>query len=145
MSRPPMLLAAALTVLLATLAIGVSASDARSSSARMVGALNHARSSHGVRRVHRSRRLSRRCRAFASYLVRHRTVRHSRNNMRTRRYGEIIEFHSGSRAGVRHAVRAWLGSPGHRAVLLSGGYRRAGAGRATNGSMTIWVVRFARR
>jgi uncharacterized protein YkwD len=139
-----MLLAAAL----AAFAIGAPSADAQSTSSRMVGALNHARNSHGVRGVNRSRRLSQRCRAFARYLVRHRQVRHSRHNMATRRYGEIVEFHSGSRAGIRSAVRAWLNSPGHRAVMLSSGYQRAGAGRATGnfggGNITIWVVRFAR-
>jgi uncharacterized protein YkwD len=46
-----------------------------------------------------------------------------------RRIGETIAWTS--RCSARQVVRMWLNSPGHRAVLLSRGFRRVGIGRRT--------------
>lgn len=51
------------------------------------------------------------------------------------------------RDGRKRLVIEWLNSPGHRQVMLSHRYRRAGAGKAVGWiggrKSTIWVVRFA--
>jgi uncharacterized protein YkwD len=60
--------------------------------------------------------------------------------------GEIIEMHSGTRAGISRALRGWMGSPAHREILLSGRFHVVGVGKSSGrfGSMraTIWVARF---
>jgi uncharacterized protein YkwD len=52
--------------------------------------------------------------------------------------------HSGTRPRYTATVRAWLASPPHRAVVLSGAFTHAGAGIARgvfNGrNSTIWVL-----
>jgi uncharacterized protein YkwD len=44
--------------------------------------------------------------------------------------GEAIAWGCGKPAGAATTVRAWLHSPPHRAILLSGGFSRAGIGVA---------------
>jgi uncharacterized protein YkwD len=44
--------------------------------------------------------------------------------------GETIAWGSGSRATPSSIVRSWLGSPGHRAILLDGRYKDLGVGIA---------------
>jgi uncharacterized protein YkwD len=60
--------------------------------------------------------------------------------------GEIIEMHSGQRSGIRRALRRWMSSPAHRAILLSGRFHHVGAGKSAGRfggmSATIWVARF---
>ena len=110
---------------------------------RMVKTINYVRSWGHVDAVRYSPRLSRRAAAWARHLIRRNVIAHSSANG-----GEIIEWHPGGRPRIRHAVRAWLRSPGHRRVMLSRRYRRAGAGRAVGymggRRVTVWVVRFAR-
>jgi uncharacterized protein YkwD len=52
-----------------------------------------------------------------------------RRYVRFRSIGETLAMTS--RCSARRVVRMWLNSPGHRAVLLSGAYRRVGIGRRT--------------
>ena len=110
---------------------------------RMVKTINVVRGWANVHGVHYSRRQSRRAASWARYLLRRGRLAHSSSAG-----GEVIEWHVGRRAGIKRAVGAWLRSPGHRRVILSSRYRRAGAGRAVgwmNGQeVTIWVVRFGR-
>jgi uncharacterized protein YkwD len=63
--------------------------------------------------------------------------------------GETLEWHSGWRLRPRYTVSRWMGSPGHRAVLLSSRFTRIGVGR-TRGDYggrraTMWVAHVARR
>jgi uncharacterized protein YkwD len=113
----------------------------------MVRAINNARAWSHDRRVNFSRRLSAGAASWARYLVRRNMLAHSAAAI-SHGEGEIIEWHTGGRAQIGQTVREWLNSAEHRAVMLAGDYRRAGAGRAV-GYMggrrcTIWVVRFAR-
>jgi uncharacterized protein YkwD len=68
---------------------------------------------------------------------------------RFRRVGEILEVHRGRRLRVRLAVRAWMHSPIHRAIILSRAFRLAGAGYTTGRfhghAATMWVMHFGRR
>jgi uncharacterized protein YkwD len=45
--------------------------------------------------------------------------------------------------GVRRVVSMWLNSPPHRAIVLSGAYRRVGVGRRRNGSTCLVTADFA--
>lgn len=63
--------------------------------------------------------------------------------------GEVIGWlgPDSARAEATSIVQAWLNSPVHRAVLLDGGFRRVGIGRAvgmfTGSSTAIYTVDFA--
>ena len=46
------------------------------------------------------------------------------------RIGEVLIWTRGAKLTAAAAVQAWLGSPGHRAVILRAGYRDAGVGIA---------------
>ena len=137
-----MLVAVALTTAVVGLATPTADAGVRK---HMIRAINNVRGwSH---RLRFSTRLSRGATSWARHLVRHNMLAHSAQALRHKE-GEIIEWHAGSRARVNRTVTEWLHSPGHRAVMLAGRYRRAGAGRAV-GYMgghrcTIWVVRLAR-
>ena len=141
MAWPRTLLACAVAALL--IAAWTPAAAQAGSRHQMVRTINFVRSLAHQPRVHYSRRLSRRAAAWARHLMSRGVLAHSSSAT-----GEVIEWHTGTRPRVRRAVDSWLQSPGHRRVILSGRYRRAGAGRAVgymNGRRTtIWVVRFAR-
>ncbi|MGH2950043.1 MAG: hypothetical protein ACRDPC_27900, partial [Solirubrobacteraceae bacterium] len=55
----------------------------------------------------------------------------------------------GAAGSARATVRAWLDSPPHRDLILSGGYRRGGAGAAKRTPAgcggTTWVLDLGRR
>jgi uncharacterized protein YkwD len=63
--------------------------------------------------------------------------------------GETLAYHTGSAAQPRRTISRWMNSPGHRAVLLSPGFRRVGMGlaRGTLGSngVTMWVAHVGSR
>ncbi len=145
MARPRMLVAA-LCALALTTAVAPSTADA-GKRRQMVRAINFVRSWSHIRGLHYSGRLSHGATAWARHLMRIDVLAHSARALR-RQEGEVIEWHTGLSAMVNSVVMEWLNSSGHRHVMLSRGYRRAGAGRATgwmNGQRsTIWVVRFAR-
>ena len=110
---------------------------------RMVKTINYVRSWGHIHGLRYSPRLSGRAAAWARHLIRRGVLAHSSSAG-----GEVIEWHAGARPRIRHAVGAWMRSPGHRRVILSRRYRRAGAGRAVgymNGRrVTVWVVRLSR-
>jgi uncharacterized protein YkwD len=66
-----------------------------------------------------------------------------------RSVGEVIGWRvqSSPSSEATNLVREWLGSPPHRRVLLDGGFRRVGIGRATatsGGNPTaLYTVDFA--
>ena len=110
---------------------------------QMVRAINFVRGFGNHHRLHFSPRLSRGATRWARHLMRRDVLAHSSGAT-----GEVLEWHTGTRARVNQVVWSWLGSPPHRRQLLSDRYRRAGAGKAVgymNGRRSvIWVVRFAR-
>lgn len=99
----------------------------------VVRAINSARTHHGLKRLKPARRLA----AAADVHTRSMLVRNYfshgafaqrvRRFARFRRIGETLAYTSRCSAGL--VVRMWMNSPGHRAVLLSRGYRRVGIGR----------------
>jgi uncharacterized protein YkwD len=99
----------------------------------VIRAINGARAAHGLRRMRAHRRLARAADVHTRSMLRADYFSHGAFSQRVRRYvrfrriGETIAMTS--RCSARRAVRMWLNSPGHRAVLLSRGFRRVGVGR----------------
>jgi len=109
----------------------------------MVRAINHQRVRHGLARVHSSGRLARAADFHSREMLAgdffdhdsrdgtpfHRRVRRFANH---RAVGETLAMLGGCGKGsARRVVRMWMNSPGHRAILLSGTYRRVGLGKRT--------------
>jgi uncharacterized protein YkwD len=97
-----------------------------------------------IRTINYSRRLSRGATAWARHLMRRSILSHA---PQPNGHGEIIEWHTGGGPDVNSTVMEWWHSSGHRQVMMMGGFRRAGAGRAVGNfggqRCTIWVVRFS--
>ena len=99
----------------------------------VVRAINRARAAHGLRAMRANRRLARAADVHSRSMLRSDYFSHGAFSQRVRRYvhyrslGETIAMTS--RCSARRVVRMWLNSPSHRAVLLSGKFRRVGVGR----------------
>jgi uncharacterized protein YkwD len=112
----------------------------------IVRAINRVRAHQGLRRLHAGHRLARAADAHSRSMLRADYFAHGAFASRVRRYasfkrvGETLAW--SSRCGARAFVRMWMRSPGHRAVLLSRGFRRVGIGRRTGrlGSRRACVV-----
>lgn len=118
--------------------------------------LNRVRARHGLPRVHADRRLTRTATAHSRDMARRGYFSHGSwatrvraSAGRARSIGEVIGWQRVSRPGreAHRIVRAWLASPSHRHVLLSGAFRRVGIGRATarrgGGRTALYTVDFA--
>ncbi len=57
--------------------------------------------------------------------------------------GEIVFWATGSSATAEAALAFWMGSPGHRAIILNCTFAAAGFATASNGNMTTAVGDFA--
>ena len=99
----------------------------------VIRAINRARAAHGLRGLRSHRRLARAADVHTRSMLRSNYFSHGAFSARVRRYvsfrriGETIAMTT--RCSARKVVRMWLNSPPHRAVLLSGGFRRIGVGR----------------
>ena len=124
---------------------------------KVVRIINRIRARHGLRRVRASRSLSRAAAEHSSDMLRRNFLGHSSSDgtsmgQRVRRYtsarwvGESIAAVSG-RGTARRAVRLWMHSPPHRAVLLSRSGRRIGVGRGRGwlggAPLTVFTVDLA--
>ncbi|MGH2761181.1 MAG: CAP domain-containing protein [Thermoleophilaceae bacterium] len=121
------------------------ASAAAPAEARAIDSLNDFRRAHGLRPLHASRGLNRSSSRYARRMIRRDFFGHAA----LAGGGETIAWHSGWRPRARATIGRWMASPGHRAVLLSGSYRRVGIGMARGrlGSRmaTVWVARVGGR
>jgi uncharacterized protein YkwD len=143
--------AAALLCTLATaLAIPAGAS-ASSKSIDMLNAVNWVRAQNGLPAVHYSRSLARSAKGYSRRLMRSGYFGHDSRIHASRRFrtlGEILEYRRGLRPAVRATLRDWLNSPPHRAVIMSGAFKYAGAGfsrgRFHGRRSTIWAMHFGR-
>jgi uncharacterized protein YkwD len=115
----------------------------------MVHKVNSVRAAHGLRPLHPAPALHHSADRYAAWMLRHDYFGHLRRIRASSRFGllgENLAWHSGGRPRVGWTVRAWLGSPGHRALLLHPRFRWLGAGmaRGTMGSYraTAWVLHF---
>jgi uncharacterized protein YkwD len=119
--------------------------------------VNHARAGNGMRALHGDARLARAARNHARDMVRRHYFAHQRIGGRSltgraraagwrgSALGEAIAYGCGRPATAAATVRAWLESPGHRAILLSRSYRRVGIGLAKRapvacGGGATWVL-----
>jgi uncharacterized protein YkwD len=99
----------------------------------VIRAINRARAAHGLRSLRAGRNLARAANAHTRSMLRANYFSHGDFSSRLRRYtrarriGETIAMTT--RCSASRVVRMWLNSPPHRAVLLSGGFRRVGIGR----------------
>jgi uncharacterized protein YkwD len=145
----PMVAAVAAVVLWA-LALDAQSWAAGATKARqreMVRAVNHARARHDLRPLRPAPRLERSAGAYARWMLRADYFGHLRRIRASRRFdvlGETLAWHRGRRPHVRRTVRAWLHSPPHRALILSGRFQWIGAGTARGGlagaPARVWVL-----
>jgi uncharacterized protein YkwD len=142
---------------LVVLALSVSAAlpagaAAASETEAAIAAINKARASVGVAPVKLSPTLTRSSGAFGRRLMRIDVFAHAPTIQAAgsfRRLGECLAMHTGRAARPGWTVRRWLASPGHRPLVLSSGFRHAGAaavrGRFHGRPSTIWVLQLGGR
>jgi uncharacterized protein YkwD len=92
---------------------------------RLVERINDARAAHGLRQLRVRGTLSRGAHAWSRHLMRADSFYHARLAAGT---GEILAWGTCSWFRPAQAVRMWLDSPGHRALLLRPGFRFVGTG-----------------
>ncbi|HEY1275211.1 MAG TPA: CAP domain-containing protein [Thermoleophilaceae bacterium] len=119
---------------------------------RMVDAVNKARADHGLRPMRAAPALTGSSQRFSHWLMSHDTFAHAATidaGPGFSMLGEALAMHTGRRWDVGMTVRQWLGSPSHRALVLTHSMRLVGAGvtrgRFGGGPATIWVLRVGRR
>jgi uncharacterized protein YkwD len=123
--------------------------------------VNHQRTARGLKPFRRHRALARAAGRHARDMARRRYFAHQRPGgpdlgARLRRAGwrgstagEVLAYGCGTAATARTAVRGWMNSPSHRAILL-GRFRQAGPAVAKRppvrcGSGATWVLDVGRR
>jgi uncharacterized protein YkwD len=119
--------------------------------AKMVSAINEVRAQHGLGALSRSRSLMGSARRYSRWLIENDTFRHLSSIQASSRFsmlGEALAWHSGRSFDVRGTVDKWMGSPPHRALVLSATMPWVGAG-VTRGRLgattaTIWVLHLGR-
>jgi uncharacterized protein YkwD len=139
-------------VLIASLLVPAGNAAADSPTAKMIRKVNAYRKHRGLRQLHQSRSLNHSSHRYAGQMMRSGYFGHQsriRASGRFKRLGEIIEMHRGHRSDIRGALRAWINSPGHNAILLDGNFSYVGAG-LVEGSFhgrrtTMWVMHFGRK
>jgi uncharacterized protein YkwD len=102
-------------------------------------ALNHMRAQHGLPPFADDGAMNRGAAAHSQDMARHGYFAHgswsarvARAARRPRRVGEVLAWlaPAGPQAEAAWVLSAWMHSPEHRRVLLDGGFRRVGIGRA---------------
>jgi len=113
--------------------------------------INQIRRAHGLARLRPSLSLFDSSRRYARRMIRSDYFGHlARISLRRhfRMAGETLAWHSGWRLSPRQTVWQWMGSPSHRAILLSSSFTRVGVGRARGNyggrRATMWVAHVAR-
>ena len=102
--------------------------------------INNVRAQHGLGHVRASAGLRRAAESHSLDMVRRGFFDHSSSNgtpfdrrvhryVRARGVGEVLAAIGRRYGGAGTVVRMWMGSPPHRAVLLSPGFRRIGIAR----------------
>ena len=145
--RAAAMLSLAVGYLLATLSITPALATAKprldARERAIVRVINHRRADHDLPKVRATRPLSRAADYHswemldADYFA-HESRDGGPFDRRVRRFadhralGETLAMLSGCGNGsARRIVRMWMNSPGHRAILLDGTYRRIGVGKRT--------------
>jgi uncharacterized protein YkwD len=141
---PACVLAAFIVLVLAAPPPARGSGKADRSERRVIRLVNQIRARHGLPGVRRSRALMRAADYHSRNMLRGDFFSHSSANgtpfdrrvrrfKRASRVGENIAWVPARRArrAASMVVRMWMDSPGHRAVILDGGFRRIGVGRRT--------------
>ena len=117
----------------------------------MFNKINQIRRSHGLARMRPSFSLFYSAQRYARRMMRSDYFGHQARIPVARRFrmaGETLAWHSGWRLSPRRTVGQWMGSPPHRAVLLSSSFTRLGVGRARGNyggrRATMWVAHVAK-
>ena len=92
---------------------------------RLVERINDTRAAHGLRRLQPRPLLMRGAHSWSLHLVRADSFHHARLASGT---GEILAWGTCDWFGPARAVRMWLNSSSHRALLLRPGFRYIGTG-----------------
>jgi uncharacterized protein YkwD len=129
------------------LALSPAAALADATQQTLIDHVNFVRAAHGLGQLKTAPALNRSSSAFASSLMRRNVFAHASSIQAGggfRSLGEVLRLHAGTSPRYLATVQAWLGSPAHRAIVLSRGFTHAGAGIARgvfNGrNSTIWVL-----
>jgi uncharacterized protein YkwD len=140
----------ALSLSAAQPAVAAAGVDAETENA--LAAINDARARAGIAPLALSPALTRSSEAFGGHILRTGVFAHAGTIQAAggfRRLGECIAMHTGRAARPGWTVRRWLASPGHRALVLSRGFRQAGAaavqGNFRGRQSTIWVLQLGGR
>jgi uncharacterized protein YkwD len=147
--RTPALLAC---VIAAAVLLLPSSAGANQSEREAIDALNDMRRASGLRALRVSDDLNRSSNAYAHRMLRLDFFGHGRTidvAGSFRSAGETLAWHSGWKAHPRKTVARWMASPGHRAVLMSPGFRWVGMGlargRLGGRVATTWVAHVGAR
>jgi uncharacterized protein YkwD len=139
-------------VVLSGLLLPAAPAAADSPAQKMIRKVNAYRQHRGIAPLHMSSSLNGSSQKYARHMMHSGYFGHSRRihaSRRFKRLGEIIEMHRGSRLNITGALRAWINSPGHNAILLDGNFSYVGAGpvkgRFHGRRTTMWVMHFGRK
>lgn len=150
MTRARMLVVA--VVMTVALVVPAAPASAGSPASQMIRKVNAYRQSHGLGKLHMSRSLNRSSHRYAGRMMHSGYFGHAgriRASGHFKRLGEIIEMHRGYRSDLGGALRAWINSPGHNAILLDGNFSYVGAGKVSGRfkgrRTTMWVMHFGRK
>jgi uncharacterized protein YkwD len=117
----------------------------------MLNGVNWVRAQHGLPALHYSRSLAHSAHRYSRTMMRRGYFGHASRIHASRRFhmlGEILAYRSGMKPRVRATLSEWLNSPPHRAVIMNGSFRYAGAGftrgRFHGHRSTIWAMHFGR-
>jgi uncharacterized protein YkwD len=147
--RTPALLACAITAGAMLLPTSAVAADAEREA---VDALNDVRRASGLPALRVSKNLNRSAGEYARKMLRLDYFGHGPSIDVAGGFqsaGETLAWHSGWNAQPRRTVSRWMASPGHRAILLSPGFRWVGMGlargRLGSSVATTWVAHVGSR
>jgi uncharacterized protein YkwD len=117
----------------------------------MFAKVNQIRRAHGLASMRPSLPLFYSARRYARRMMRSDYFGHLSRISLTRRFrmaGETLAMHTGWRLSPRRTVGQWMGSPSHRAILLSSSFTRLGVGHArgnySGSRATMWVAHVAK-
>jgi len=118
--------------------------------------VNRKRSANGLKALRLDRKLQRAAGRHARDMVKHDYFAHQRDGgpdlserldragWNGEAWGETIAYGCGSSGSPKATLKGWMNSPPHRAILLSGTYRRGGLGVGAEAPCgdggAIWVL-----
>ena len=143
---------------------GASANAASANSGKLRSAMmcvvNRKRAANGLAPLKVDRRIQRAATRHARDMDKHNYFAHQRAggpDLTTRlhragwhgsAYGETIAYGCGPLGSPKATLRAWMNSPPHRAIILSGSYRHGGVGVVSStpcGRGGMWVLDVGRK